>query len=57
MSLDSSDFAVLQRAASALARLADLLETVIDKKTGTIRMRDVDRAKVYSEHLGKKLSQ
>lgn len=35
--------------AHALNNIADLL------KNDTIRVKDVDRAKVYSEHLGEKL--
>ena len=42
-----------------LKRLTKALETLakcVDKKRGCLRMNDVDRAKVYSKHLGKKLA-
>jgi hypothetical protein len=40
----------LKRIAAALERLANAVD-----KSGVLQMRDVDRAKVYSQHLGKKL--
>jgi hypothetical protein len=48
--------------AVALSRIADALEgivkrlgIVVDEEKHCIRMVDVDRAKVYSTHLGEKL--
>lgn len=38
-----------------LHRIADSLDTIIDKKKKTLRMVDVERGKVYKTHLGKKL--
>ena len=40
-----------------LARVAEALERIANRIDGVVEMRDVDRAKVYSEHLGKKLSE
>lgn len=43
-----------------LLRLVIALETLaacVDPERKCLRMNDVDRAKVYSEHLGKKLSE
>jgi hypothetical protein len=42
-------FALLGSLEYSLRRIATLLEK------GTVQVRDVDRAKVYSEHLGEKL--
>lgn len=40
----------------ALKRIAIALEEICKiLRTGIIQVRDVDRAKVYSEHLGEKL--
>jgi len=39
-----------------IERIANVLEAVLDKKRGCLRMVDVDRASVYKTHLGKKLS-
>ncbi len=39
----------------ALSRIANALETIVDKEKRTLRMVDVDRAKVYGTHLGGKL--
>jgi hypothetical protein len=38
-----------------LHRIADSLDTIIDKKKRTLRMVDVDRGKVYKTHLGKNM--
>ena len=39
-----------------LKRIADALEGILKLlQSGTVQVRDVDRAKVYSEHLGEKL--
>ena len=40
----------LRRIAAALEEIAAVL------RSGTIQVKDVDRAKVYSEHLGQKLN-
>ena len=39
----------LKRIAVALEEIAAIL------REGTVKVKDVDRAKVYSEHLGEKL--
>ncbi len=39
-----------------LSRIADLLQLIVDTDKKTLRMVDVDRASVYSTHLGKTLS-
>lgn len=41
---------------TAQERIANALESVLDKEKGCLRMVDVDRANVYKTHLGKKLS-
>jgi hypothetical protein len=40
-----------------LVRAVIAIERIADKIEGTVNVRDIDRAKVYSEHLGKKLEQ
>jgi hypothetical protein len=45
----------LQRLLRALERIAESLNTVVDRKKKTLRMVDVDRSKVYKTHLGRKL--
>ena len=50
----------MKRIAIALERIADALESLIDYSNrepgdGVLKMKDVDRAKVYSTHLGEKL--
>ncbi len=40
----------------SLVKISLLLSAIVDVNKGTLRMEDVERAKVYSEHLGKKLS-
>lgn len=46
-----AEYELLKRAVAALETIA----LAIDKDAGILRMKDVDRAKVYSEHLGEKL--
>lgn len=38
-----------------LTRIADSLDAIVDRERGVLKMVDVDRAKVYSTHLGEKL--
>lgn len=55
----------LTRIVNALERIADAVEQIAGEdvggtlglaiSNGVLQMRDVDRAKVYSEHLGEKL--
>lgn len=57
--MDTVELAVLQRIAQALERIAERLETITadphGEKPGFVRTSDIDRAKVYSTHLGEKL--
>ena len=49
----------IKRMAAALERIASALERLsvpVDPAKRVLRMTDTDRAKVYSEHLGKNLS-
>jgi hypothetical protein len=45
----------LEKIARCLAVIESILFSVCDGNDGTIRMKDVERAKVYIQHLGKKL--
>lgn len=47
----------LEKSARHLGAIEEALLTIIDSNDKTLRMKDVDRAKVYSKHLGKKLKQ
>jgi hypothetical protein len=46
----------INRITKALERIANALDTIVDRKKKTLRMVDVERGKVYKTHLGKKLS-
>jgi hypothetical protein len=46
---------LLEGIAEHLRRIADSLDVIIDRERGVLKMIDVDRAKVYSTHLGGKL--
>lgn len=48
---------LLSRLVIAVEKLTVTLMRVVDPDKSTIRMEDVERAKVYSTHLGKKLSE
>jgi hypothetical protein len=39
-----------------LERIANCLESIVDKEKGTLRMVDVERGNVYKTHLGKNLT-
>jgi hypothetical protein len=45
----------LERIAHSLESIADSLRVVVDYDKRVLRMEDVERGKVYSSHLGKKL--
>lgn len=45
----------LERIASALESISNSFGFVVDEEKRTLRMVDIDRAKVYSAHLGEKL--
>jgi len=45
----------LERIADALESIVGLLKVVVDPAKRTLRLEDVERAKVYSTHLGEKL--
>lgn len=47
----------LETIARCLARTNDYLDRIVDANDGSLRMKDIERAKVYSTHLGKKLKQ
>lgn len=47
---------VMERIAVALEKSVDVQNAIVRLlNEGTIKVKDVDRAKVYSEHLGEKL--
>lgn len=46
----------LEKIARCLSVIEECLLTIVDGNDKSLRMKDIDRAKVYSTHLGKKLS-
>lgn len=48
---------LLSRLVLATEKIAEAFSKVVDKDKCTVRMEDVERARVYSTHLGKKLSE
>lgn len=46
----------LVRIASSLEAIEELLRDVVNIERGCINTIDIDRGKVYSKHLGKKLT-
>lgn len=47
----------MEKQSRHFSAIEELLLTCVDGNDKTLRMKDVDRAKVYSKHLGKKLKQ
>ena len=45
----------LEEIASHLSTIKECLLTIVDSSDKSLRMKDIERAKVYSTHLGKKL--
>jgi len=46
----------LEKIARCLSVIEESLLTIVDGNDKSLRMKDIERAKVYSTHLGKKLS-
>jgi len=45
----------LEKIARCLSTISECLLTVVDGNDKSLRMKDIERAKVYSTHLGGKL--
>ena len=54
--LENRKVIAIEKIAQCLSVIEECLLTVTDGHDKSIRMKDIERAKVYSTHLGKKLS-
>lgn len=54
--LETRKIVALEKIARCLSAIEESLLTIVDNNDKSLRMKDIERAKVYSTHLGKKLS-
>jgi hypothetical protein len=56
LKMNKKDEILLTRLVRALERIAStVIQDYKHRNRGVLQMKDIDRAKVYSKHLGKKL--
>jgi hypothetical protein len=53
--LEARKIIALESIARRLGTIEECLLTIVDGNDKSLRMKDIERAKVYSSHLGKKL--
>lgn len=53
--LENRKVIALEKIARCLATIEESLLHVVDGNDRSLRMKDIERAKVYSTHLGKKI--